>query len=361
MRKPTIHFVFTVPLGANIFRRIVDKVIKILKITPLHRFGIDFLIPWQRPIRSVHAISYNLLHAFKQKGYKVRLYSLYEHTVANMNPGDIFIGLPLPAGGMGATRSNDDDRQSVTSRTIREFPNNKNFIIMPYSHDETYANWTKSLVRDNAKQGGGAIFIGGPIWERDWSKSPYRDIDLNKKTHVIMGIDPNDYPRVKIQFNPKGKRRFLYIGHTAWYKNTVELERIASRIPNFEGLHIGEGEVKGWKNMRFASLTPAFMSKIAEEYDFFLSVSTADPQATTILEQMCFGFVIASTPETGYEYSSLIKLSTNNTEQNIQILNELQQKDESELLEIAKENRKIAEDNQTWSQFCTKIINFVDL
>lgn len=361
MSRPTIHLVFTVPLGANIIRRGIDKVIRLAHLTPLHRWGNDSLIPWQKPIRSVHAITYHLLHAFKALGYPVRLYSLYEHTVCQMKSGDIFIGLPLPVAGFGETRSGTDDRSSVTSRTIREYPHHRNFIIMPYTHDPLYVNWTKDLVRANARQGGGAIFIGGDIWKRNWGKSPYADITFVKKEHVMMGIDPRDYPPVKKSFNPRGQRKYLYIGHTAWYKNTKELENLATSLPNFSGAHLGEGKIKGWDNLGFASLTPPFVSKLAKEYDIFINVSTADPQATTILEQMCFGFVVACTPETGYEYPSLVKLSTDNTAANIRILQTLQFADEKELLVLTSQNRKIAETEHTWKKFCATVLNFMNV
>ncbi|MEK7133859.1 MAG: hypothetical protein AAB804_02210, partial [Patescibacteria group bacterium] len=274
---------------------------------------------------------------------------------------DIFVGLPIPQSGMGMTRSEIDDRHSVTSRTIREYPRNKNFIIMPYSHDPLYVGWTKDLVGENARQGGGIIFVGGEIWARNWSASPYADISPLKKIHVVMGIDPNDYPLVKKRFNPRGKRKYLYIGHTAWYKNIEELENIAASMPGFQGLHIGEGEIRGWKNRKFTALTPAFMKTIAEEYDIFVSTSTGDPQATTILEQMCFGFVVACTPETGYDHPSLVSLDARDTKKNIGILQRLQYADESELLARALQNREIAEKEHTWQRFCTSVTDFMGI
>lgn len=363
MAKPTIHFAYSVPLGAGNIRRAIDKAITLTHMRPLHRGASDFLIPWQQPIRAPHSITHNLLNAFKEKGYPVKLYSFYEHTVCNMKPGDIFAGMALPSGGMGQVRSDTDDKTSVTSRTLREFPSNKNFIILPYAHDDMYVNWQKELIAENAKAGGGAIMIGGEIWERDWQeKSPLKDISPIRKTHVIMGIDPADYAFVKTKFNPKGKRRYLYIGHTAWYKNTAELERIAAAMPEFEFAHIGGGDVKGWKKLaNFATLTKEYASKLAEEYDVFVNTSTADPQATTILEQMCFGLVVASTPETGYEYPSLVLLSTTDTAKNVALLKELQYADESELRKRTAESRKIAETRHTWNAFTKKITDFMNI
>ena len=362
--KPVVHLAYTVPLGATLLRRALDKGVALSHLPPLYRAAQESLIPWQHPIRAPHSITYNLIRAIRARGYQIRLYSFYEHTVAPMRSGDIFIGQPLPGEGMGVTRAAYDDRQSVTSRTIREFPSERNFIIMPYAHDAQYSTFAKELIQENNKGGGGVVFIGGKIWERDWeTRSPLASLQPLRKVHVTsMGIDPVEYPPVKKKFNAKGKRRYLYIGHTAWYKNTVELERIAERMPEYEFAHIGGGEVKGWKKLsNFAVLTPEYMSQLAERYDVFVNVSTADPQATTIVEQMCFGLAIACTPETGYEYPTFITLSTGDTEKNVQNLLALQSEKEENLLFRAQENRRIVQESHGWNQFTEKVLDFVEI
>jgi hypothetical protein len=234
---------------------------------------------------------------------------------------------------------------------------------MPYAHDAQYSTFAKSLFKTNAIAGGGAIFIGGKIWERDWNdKSPLADIGDLRKIHLTeMGIDVEEYPKVKTTFNPKGKRKYFYIGHTAWYKNAPELERIAAAMPEYSFVHIGGGELHGWENRGFASLTSAYMRALAEECDIFVNVSSADPQATTIVEQMCFGFTIACTPETGYDYQTLSELRINDTEHNVRTLLELQNLDESDLLARARENRRIAEEQHGWAQFTNKILDFAGI
>lgn len=363
-RKPVVHLAYTVPFGRTRARRALDKALRLVHVAPLHRFAHDALIPWQHPIRAPHSITHNLLDAIRARGYDVRLYSLYEHTLAHLKPGDIFIGQPVPRGGFGVTRADTDDTESVTSRTLRTYPSARNFLIMPYSHDAQYSLFWKDLLRDNNIAGGGAILIGGEIWERDWElKSPFADLGRLKKIHLsCMGIDPKEYPLVKKSFNPKGNRRYLYIGHTAWYKNTAELERIAAAMPEYEFAHIGGGEVAGWKKLAsFATLTPEYMNKLASEYDIFVNVSTADPQATTIVEQMCFGFAIACTPETGYDYPTLTELRTHDTEHNVRALLDLQNFDAEDLLERARENRRIVEEKHGWAQFTNKVLDFAGI
>lgn len=359
MTKPTLHFAYTIPLAPSRARRAVDKVLRLSHLPPLYRGAQDWFIPWRRPIRSPHCITYHLLRAFKQR-YNVKLYNMYEHTRARLGQDDIFIGQPVPIGGFGPIRPDRDDPLSVTSQTVRHYPDHQTYVIMPYTHDPLYVSWTRPLLRDHR---GGLILVGGEIWSEHWAEvSPLRDLPIVRKVHVPMGIDPADYPRVKQSFNPPGRRKYLYIGHTDWYKNTVELERIAAAIPNFSGGHIGGGVVKGWTKISdFASLTPELMSQLAREYDIFVNTSTADAQATTILEQMCFGFVVACTPESGYGHSSLIRLSTHDTAANVAALERLQQVPEDELRAIAALNRSTAEREHDWASFTSRITDFMGI
>lgn len=362
--KPTVHLAYTAPFGATLVRRGIDKALRLAHMPPLYRSGRDVLIPWQHPIRAPHSITYHLLHAIRDRGYPVRLYSLYEHGVASLKEGDIFIGQPVPEGGHGNTRSSRENPTAITSRTLRKYPSNRNFLMMPYAHDAEYSLFWKDLLRENNAAGGGAIFIGGKIWERDWhAKSPFADLGPLRKIHLTkMGIDSGEYPFSKHRFNEKGKRRFLYIGHTAWYKNTIELERIAQRMPDCEFVHIGGGHIKHWRKYAdFVSLTPEVIRKIATEFDIFLNTSIADPQATTIVEQMCIGLSIACTPETGYEHPYLTMLSTTDTDFNVKQLYALQNMEEDELLERSRENRKIAERQHSWSQFTEMVLNFIGI
>ena len=363
MQPQTVHLALSVPLGRNLVRRALDKGIALASLPPLYRGARDSLVEWQHPIRAPHSITYNLIRAIRARGYRVRLYRYNEHVVAAMRPGDIFIGEPVPQGGYGESRAKTDDPGSITSRTIHEFPSERNYILMPYAHDEQYIGFLRELARSNAQAGGGAIFIGGKIWERDWeTRSPLADVRSLRKGYLPMAIDTSEYPTVKKRFNPTGKRKYLYIGHTAWYKNTQELERIAARMPGYEFVHIGGGEVRGWKKRsNFVALTREYLERLADEFDIFVTVSSADPQATTIMEQMCSGLAVACTPESGYEYDMLTKLSMRDTEGNVEKLRALQTTDEAELLARAKDARHIVEQNHTWAQFTDRVLGFIGI
>jgi len=356
-----VHLAYTVPRSDTYVRRGIDKFIEKSGLPPLHRPGWDALIPWKHPIRAPHSISYHLLHKFKKLN-DVKYYSMYEKRPAILGKGDIFIGAPLPAGGYSHdTPPTHNDPLSIVSQTFNRYssPDNRRYLVMPYANDPRLVSWVKDLVVSHAD---GVILIGSDRWTRNWENGAFNFLARERVLQVNMAIDTAEYPRIKKNFNPPGKRKYLYIGHTGWYKNVAELERLASQTPGFQGAHIGIGNIPGWKKIAdFASLSPSFMKEILHEYDIFVTTSTADAQATTILEQMSFGMAIACTPESGYEYDSIERLSTHDTGRNVETLLRLQNADENELLERALKNRELLKKHHSWETFCDSISSFINL
>jgi hypothetical protein len=353
-----IHFVYRAPRYSSFLGKLSEKLafsIGLPKGIPaLWRNG--KYLPWRTPVRAPHSISFNLLKALGKLD-TVKFYDLYEKTVCNMKSGDSLLCVPVQA--YDGKQWNDPAVYRVTARTLEAYKDRTDiakFVIMPYTHDPLYNRTTEELIRRHGKN---LIIVSGKYWTDSWDRSPIKGY-VENLLRVNMGIDASEYPVVKTRFNPKGKRRYLYVGHTGFYKNTAELERIAAAIPGFEGGHIGGGTIKGWTKLAdFADLTPEFMAKIAKDYDIFLNTSTADASPTTILEQMCFGFAVACTPESSYDYESLTMLSTDDTALNVRALEELQQLDEEELLARAKRNRRYAIDFHNWDGICGKIAAFI--
>ena len=353
-----IHFVYRVPRHNTIIGKISEKIAFSLgtpKGFPLPwRYGTH--IPWRTPVRAPNSISFHLLNAFK-KHDAVRFYDLYEKTVCNLKPGDIFIGVPIQT--FDGKEWDDPDLYRVTARTLDAYKNNdtvQKIIILPYNSDPKYNISTNGIIE---RYGKNLIIISGKIWTDTWSTSPIQPYVQNL-LRVNMCIDAEQYPLVKHTFNPKGKRKYLYIGHTGFYKNTAQLEAIAAAIPGFEGGHIGGGTIKGWKKISdFADLNEQFMRQIASEYDIFINTSSADASPTTILESMCFGFAVACTPESSYTYDSITRLHVTDTLYNIEALRELQYTDESILLERAQKNRIYATTLHNWNTMSEKIIDYI--
>lgn len=351
----TIHFIYTVPNPRN---RIIKRADTYARkhgttIPPLHRWS-DKFINWPSPIYAPYSITYHLLKALG-KHAKVKLYDWTENTTCDMKDGDILLGHPHPDTKKELWTKPDD--QSVMWKTIQKYPRNEKYVIAPYNHDPRQCEWVKGVF----KLVPNFIAICGKNWIDSWDKSPLFGVVKNLK-QVDMAIDIANYPRVKKKFNKKGQRKFLYIGNTYYMKNTGQLEKIAALGKNFQGGYISKGEISGWKKIAsHANLTPEYMSKIADEYDVFINCSTFDAQATTVIENMCFGLAIACTPESGYSYPSIIKLDCHDTAFNLEQINKIQNMEEEELVSLADANRKIAEEKHTWDNFCKNVINFIKI
>lgn len=352
MTNSTVHFVYKSPRHGDFLGRMLDKIsFDFPLFPPLWRNGNH--IPWQIPKRHPASASYNLIKAFKKVG-DLKFYDLWEKRACKINPGDKFIGLPIHV--YDGRNWDDPSIRRVTTLTLEKYPELDATIIMPYCHDERYNTSVRGIIE---RYGKNLVILSGKIWTDTWEQSPIRSYVKNL-LRVNMGIDADEYPVVKKTFNLKGKRKYLYIGQTAWYKNTIQLEKIAEQTKNFQGGYISSGTIRGWKKIAdWADLTPEFMSRLAEEYDIFLNTSTADPSPATILEQMCFGFAVACTPESSYQYDSITRLDTSDTAFNCSQLNKLQQMNEDELIERAKINRVTAIEYHNWDEISSRIVNFV--
>ncbi|MDJ1482398.1 hypothetical protein QNI16_17970 [Cytophagaceae bacterium YF14B1] len=353
----TVHFIYTVPTSTNPFLYRLDKYAnKINLFPPSYRNGNDKLISWSQPIYAPHSITYHVLNKLKQ-AYKVKLYDWRETGTCHLKKDDILLFQPIPDFQKWNTLGKwEVDKNSLGWKTLQKYPNCKSIVIVPYNHTANESLWLKEIFEKYTQQ---LIVICGDYWTQNWDQSPYGNL-VSQPLQVNMGINVDEYSLVKESFNPKGKRKFLYIGNTNTWKNTIQLEKIASAYPNFEGGYISSGEIKGWKKItNFAHLTEDLMKELAIEYDFFLNTSSADAQATTILEQMCFGLGIACTPESGYSYPSIIPLDKNDTNFNIQQIELIQKLSGDELRTMITQNRQIAAQNHNWNAITTQILDFI--
>lgn len=350
----TVHFIYTVPRG-TLFHRAWNKAASYGFFPYLYRPAWNVLIPWKRPIRAPHSISYHILKELKKK-HHVRFYSAYEHGVCNTKPGDLVIGHPAPV--LPHVPPREIDKKAITYRTFTERSDITKIIMMPYSHDADYAAWWSDLVKEHGRN---CVFLSGPIWFDTWNKSPFKDFEISNKYRMNMGIDLEDYKRSKISYNKPGKRGFLYVGHTAWYKNIAQLESIAKAMPGYRFGHIGSGNIPGWEKISgFADLTPEFVRTVARDFDIFVNASHGDPQVTTVLEHMAMGFLVACTPESGYSYESLQKLSTHDTEFNVSQLMILQNIQEAEIETRVADNLRILRENHSWSKIAKDTLTFIE-
>lgn len=284
-----------------------------------------------------------------------RLYDIAEQIHCPISQDDIFIGHPFFPHISG--------QKGVTERTLEQSSQaRKKALISPIHCDvsiqTTHINREYMDDIDRLLPKVDVLFaIMGPYWVDQWPDSPYAHW-LPKMVPLNMAIDTAYFPRVKIKFNPPQQRKFLYIGQNDPMKGIDFLSQLAKQLkPDTIGW-IGDGpEIDGVPRISSARpLTPQFMAKIAESYDIFISPSRADPNPTTILESMAWGFPVCCTQQSGYYETKYRKnIFRENLSQSIDILENFLKLDSNALMAMADQAIEVVRQEFSWNRFVTTI------
>ena len=308
------------------------------------------------PIRSPYENTKNLYCALSKK-VPTALYHLTERVCCKFKPDDIFIGHPFfphHKRGYGVTELSAEE-------AVRP---NKFALICPLHSDISFqtAHINKDFLNDvdNLMPHTDILFaIMGQYWWDQWDSSPFVHWK-SKMVRLDMAIDVERYPRVKTHFNKPGCRGYLYIGMNDPMKGPDLLSQLMGRLGDYPSGWIGNGpeiqhvpRICGGRH-----LTPEFMAKMADKYDFFVSPSKADPNPTTILESMAWGFPVACTPQSGYyETSYRANIYWEDIDKSVSVLRQLQYASEGELIQMADEARRVVETHYTWEKFTNTVIH----
>jgi len=345
-----IHFAYALPRTyyrpTRVFerlRRLSRQAGRILGVEPAYRqAGIKVRA---RPLRAPYSITYNLFRFLSERAPTL-LYDLDERLCPPVQPDDIVIGHPHP------------DPQTVIQRLFREDVKCRaKLLIFPVHHDVPYGDPINRFTLPLVERADVVLAITGRYWYDTLDGSmfaPWKD----KIVRLDMAVDTADYPLVKKHFNPPGRRGYLHIGSGHPRKGMGVLDQTMAGLSEFPRASIGPGT--NIPNMRHLAsdvhLTPEFVSALAQDYDFFVCTPLSDPNPTTILEAMAWGFPVACTPQSGYyNMPSIIALSTTDIEANVKALRELQHMPEEHLLRLTATNRNLVETHYTWERFCATV------
>lgn len=360
------HLVYSVPfttqmVGSRVNRKIrsiLNKVGVPVGLLANRQPSRDDLEAW--PVRSPHENTRNLYSALSQKAPTI-LYHLTERVSCRFRPEDVFLGHPF--------FPHRDGGYGVTELAAKAKVRPRKYALITPLHcgvkiKTTHINKAFLDDIDRLLPSADVLFaIMGEYWWDQWDSSPYSHWKP-KMIRLDMAIDVSRYPRVKRRFNKPGNRGYFYIGTSDFRKGGDFLGELMGRLDNYPRGWIGSGadipNVPRISNDR--ALTPEFMSKIAEEYDFLISPSRADPNPTTILESMAWGFPVICTPQSGYyETSYRVNIHLDDIENNLALLKRLQYAEEDELIYMANEARHVVETEYTWQKFTSIVIQNLDL
>jgi glycosyltransferase involved in cell wall biosynthesis len=173
-----------------------------------------------------------------------------------------------------------------------------------------------------------------------------------------LAVDREDFTFIKDKFNPAGKRRFLYIGHTAWYKNTSFLESLAEKLPETSFSWMGGTQrLKNIKGLGKLDFSKVDAHNFIKEFDFLITVGSSDANPTTILESMAWGLIPVCSIQSGYEgFSGIRNISIDNMEEAVETINNLQSVSDEELKNWQQVNLAELENHFNWDRFCEQVL-----
>jgi len=300
---------------------------------------IHLVYPHGPSIAAPHIIGRSLYHALSET-YEVRIYDWDEIRVIHPVPGDILIGHPHPLPG------------TIFRRSFRQDGWHKRITMSPFVCDR------QAAVNDYfVRRGDAYLAITGTYWFDQVPNSRYAHW-LPKMKHLDLAVNPDDFPRIKATFADPGTRRFLYIGHDNWQKNTTYLASIALARPEWDFSWLGHSaSPASWINMLGVRDTADLDTRaIIASHDFMITVGSADANPTTILESMSWGLIPVCTPQSGYDTEAgVVNIPLNNLDEALRILDRLQSANFSILDTLRHKNDARLRDHFTWARFCDQV------
>lgn len=357
------HFVYSVPKPKGTINRLYRKARYFLQEQgfPVSLIGSRKHVKTESwPIGTPYSITRKLYENFANK-METLLYHLTEPVKIKFKPDDIFIGHPF--------FPYSPELKGVTEYSIEQELRPRLFALITPLHcnidirnnhiSKPFLDAVNQLVPKTD-----LIFaIMGKYWDDQWDASPYAHW-RSKIVRLDLAIDTINFPRLKNNFNPPGKRGYLYIGRNDPMKGIDLLSELLSQVGTVPRGWIGEGpDIPSIpKISEPRALTADFMQQLSERFDFFITTGIADPNPTTILESMSWGFPVICTPQSGYyETSYLRNVYHDNVPRSLEVLKEMQYAKEEDLLKMANEARYSVETEFTWEKFVKTIFSKLNI
>ena len=253
-------------------------------------------------------------------------------------PGDILLGHPHPLPG------------TVFRRSFRRRGWSRRLVLSPFTDDARQVAFLDPFVR----RADAYLAITGSWWIREIASTPFAHW-APRMVHLDLAVDREDFPPVKDQFAPAGKRRILYVGHTGWYKNVGYLSQIARARPDWEFGWLGRGEpseIPGVQHLGFHDTSAPATRELLASYDFLLTVGRADANPTTILEAMGWGLLPFCTPQSGYvDEPGIVNVPLDDVAAVVGVLEQWQQAPEADLLKAQQTNLDRLAEHFNWERF----------
>ena len=307
---------------------------------------VHLVYPAGNRISTPDAIGRNL-KLFIEKFYEVKTYNYDQLKTIHPGNADVLIGHWHP------------NPFTVFRMSAHKKGWKRVLALAPFCPDPT--GWHNAFGNKIIEQCDRYLAITGNAWMKCLKDSPFQHWGP-KIVHVDLAVDRADFPTIKKNFNPAGKRRFLYIGHTAWCKNISFLEKLAEEIPKINFAWMGGNQsLKNIKGLGKFDFSEQEAKNLIQEYDFLITVGSADANPTTILEAMAWGLIPVCSVQSGYEgFSGIQNISIDLIEDAVATIEKLQSVSEEQLKLWQHENMDCLDNHFNWSRFCSQVLDEIE-
>jgi glycosyltransferase involved in cell wall biosynthesis len=301
---------------------------------------IHLIYPHENRISAPDVIGFVLSKALSSLG-SVKTYDWDSICKIDPDPGDILIGHPHPF------------PYTVFRRSIMNKGWSRKIILQPFNLDVNQVGYIDSFI----DQCDLFFAITGNYW---FSRIEHSCLSrwLPKMVHIDLAVDRKSFPKIKNTYNLPGQRQFIYIGNDHPAKNISFLSNIAQALPEYNFAWAGKGkQQKGLLRLGYLDFSLECSRRIISQYDFMVTVGTADANPTTVLESMSWGLIPVCTPTSGYEnMPGIVNLPSDDIEGAVSVIRQLQNCPEIELRSLSNSAERMIETHFNWDRFCSQVI-----
>jgi glycosyltransferase involved in cell wall biosynthesis len=310
---------------------------------------VHLVYPHGAKIACPEAIGRNVALRLRQWGYRVIHYTWDD--VRRIRPGDddALVGHP------------HYNPFTVYRRSVKLKGWRRRIAMFPFAHGLLgYAAFADAAVRRSDL----TLAICARYWTQTAPQSAYAHW-VPKLIQTDLAVDRNDFPVIKRRFNPAGRRRVLYIGHTAKYKNPAFLAQIAQAMPDVEfswaGGSYNKVDLPGFKRLGGLDFASPQAREIVAAHDFLLTVGISDPNPTTVLEAMAWGLIPVCTPQSGYsDYPDIPNVMPGDLAGAVTVLRGLLAAPEAQLEAMRERNWQMLDTHFTWDRFAGQVRDAIE-
>jgi len=298
-------------------------------------------------ISTPDAIGFNLKKQLNELGCCVIQYPLIGGVSVDFIPTkyDILLGHPRQS------------RHSTFAKLQQKKGWGKILVLHPFCPQDLF---TYGYLYSSCLKADSFLAITGSYWDKHLPDTIFSSW-AGKITQLDLAVDRQNFPRVKYNFNPPGKRKFLFVGNHPHFKNVDFLNKLAKRCSDIEFHRIGPpGKYPSLIQHGSFKLNDPFVVNLIKEMDFMITMGVMDANPTTVLECASMGLIAVCPEGSGYyESDGVFNISGFNLNQAVITVNELNSLPNSCLEQKRRCMDELLNKRYTWERFALKIVEQV--